>query len=149
MSKKVQACIFKTRSKSQKSANGEGCALSDFLSCTSRHMAMIKREGKGQQREEVKCTRTRVRKYKKRAVRIQANGQFSNLLRQVERLKKVKKEKSSTFCYSFSLIISRQSSNTDGDTHTGTHTRAQYMLSLAVSCSPSVSLTLIFTFSFL
>lgn len=85
LSNKVQACIFKTRSKSQKPANGEGCAFSDFLSCTSKHMAMIKREGKGQQREEVKCTRTRVRKYEERAVRIQAIGQFSNLLRQVKR----------------------------------------------------------------
>lgn len=61
-------------------------------------MAMITREGKGQQREEVKCTKTRVRKYEERAVRIQADGQFSNSLRsgKMDILKKVKKEKSSS-----------------------------------------------------
>lgn len=47
-------------------------------------MAMIKREGKGQRREEVKHTGLWVRKYEERVVRSQENGQ-NNLLRQVER----------------------------------------------------------------
>lgn len=47
-------------------------------------MAMIKREGKGQRREEVKRTRLRVRKYEERVVRSQENGQ-KHLARQVER----------------------------------------------------------------
>lgn len=47
-------------------------------------MAMIKREGKGQRREEVKRTRLRVRKYEERVVRSRENGQ-NNLVRQVER----------------------------------------------------------------
>lgn len=89
-------------------------------------MAMIKREGKGQRREEVKRTRLRVRKYEERVVRSQENGQ-SNLVRQVERwgekreiVKEGKERKD--FCYSFSLTRSRQSSNIYRGTHRHTQT---------------------------
>lgn len=50
-------------------------------------MAMIKREGKGQRREEVKHTRLRVRKYEERVGRSQENGP-NHLVKQVGRLKK-------------------------------------------------------------
>lgn len=44
-------------------------------------MAMIKREGKGQRREEVKCTSMRVRKYEKGKSEVKI-GQLSNLPRE-------------------------------------------------------------------
>lgn len=108
----------------QRSANAQP---SPFC-CTSKHMAMIRREGRRQRREEVKCIRLRVRKYEKGQSEVQI-GQFSHLLTEtmasgkMTMLKGNKKGKSS-------WILATALANTSGDRCT--HAHAQYMLSLAV-----------------